>query len=71
MPDKPTPRSIFSIGPPKHAEKPMIGANAATVMFATKSAREFPIAKMVRPMIASEMPKIKPKVYKDSQYRVF
>jgi hypothetical protein len=26
-PEMPTPSRMFSIGPPKHAEKPMIGAN--------------------------------------------
>jgi hypothetical protein len=34
----------------------------ATLIFATRSAREFPIAKMVSPIIASDSPKIKPKV---------
>ena len=76
------PRRIFSIGPPKHAEKPIIGAKTcvddacqdgvgheviilartATLIFATRSARELPIAKMVIPMIASESPKIRPNV---------
>jgi len=36
----------------------------ATLIFATRSAREFPTAKMVKPMIASDSPKIKPNVYK-------
>jgi hypothetical protein len=77
-PDTPTPRSMLSIGPPKQAEKPMTGANAcechewerrgcvdqltATEIFATRSARELPIAKIVRPMIAFDSPKINPKV---------
>ncbi len=60
--DRPKPRRILSMGPPKQAEKPIIGANAATVIFATKSAREFPTAKIVRPMIASDRPKMRPKV---------
>ena len=34
----------------------------ATLIFATRSASELPIAKMVTPMIASESPKIKPNV---------
>ena len=34
----------------------------ATLILATKSAIEFPAAKIVRPMIASDSPKIKPKV---------
>ena len=79
-PEMPTPNNILSIGPPKQAEKPMIGANAwdqikdktfkeqegeirtATLILATKSAIEFPAANIVRPMIASESPKMKPKV---------
>jgi hypothetical protein len=32
-------------------------------MLATKSAREFPAANIVKPIIASDNPKIKPKVY--------
>jgi hypothetical protein len=36
----------------------------ATEILATRSARELPMAKMVRPMIAFERPKMKPKVYK-------
>lgn len=35
----------------------------ATLMLATRSAKELPTAKMVRPMMASESPKMKPKVY--------
>lgn len=35
---------------------------AATVAFATKSPRELPIAKMVSPKMASEMPKMRPRV---------
>ena len=62
-PETPTPRRMLSIGPPKHAAKPIAGANAATEMLATKSAREFPTAKSVRPMMASESPKMKPNVY--------
>jgi hypothetical protein len=79
-PEIPTPNNILSIGPPKQAEKPIIGANAwvnmrteyrgtgkkntrtATVVLATKSAIEFPAANIVKPMIASDSPKIKPKV---------
>ena len=34
----------------------------ATLIFATRSAREFPTAKMVRPIMASESPKMKPNV---------
>lgn len=34
----------------------------ATLMLATRSAREFPIAKIVKPMMASDNPKMKPKV---------
>ena len=60
--EMPTPRRMLSIGPPKQAENPMIGAKTATAMFATRSAREFPTAKIVRPMMASDKPKIKPKV---------
>jgi hypothetical protein len=79
-PEMPTPSRIFNMGPPKHAEKPMIGANTyrrvqygrqccereeltATLMFATRSARELPTAKIVKPMIASDRPKTKPNVY--------
>ena len=62
-PETPIPSRMLSIGPPKQAEKPMTGANAATEMFAMRSARELPTAKMVRPMIASERPKMKPNVY--------
>jgi hypothetical protein len=40
-------------------------------MFATRSAREFPTAKMVKPMIASDNPKIKPKVCGDNYFRVY
>lgn len=61
-PETPTPRRMFSIGPPKQAEKPMTGANTATDMFATRSASEFPMAKIVMPMMASERPKRKPNV---------
>lgn len=35
----------------------------ATLMFATRSASEFPTAKIVSPMIASESPKMKPNVW--------
>jgi hypothetical protein len=34
----------------------------ATLMFATRSARELPTAKIVRPIMASESPKMKPNV---------
>jgi hypothetical protein len=34
-------------------------------MFATRSARELPTAKTVRPIIASDKPNIKPNVCKD------
>jgi hypothetical protein len=34
----------------------------ATEIFATRSARELPMAKIVRPMIAFDSPKINPKV---------
>lgn len=61
-PESPIPRRILSMGPPKQALKPMIGANCATVTFATKSASELPTAKMVRPMMASERPKSSPNV---------
>ena len=61
-PDTPTPSRMLSIGPPKHAEKPITGAKTATDMFATRSASEFPIAKMVMPMMASERPNRKPNV---------
>ena len=50
---------MLSIGPPKQAEKPMTGAKAATEMLATKSARELPTAKIVKPIMASERPKMK------------
>jgi hypothetical protein len=80
-PDMPTPSRMLSMGPPKQAEKPMIGANTytryeyscqrkrtetltATLMFATRSARELPTAKTVKPMIASESPNMKPNVCK-------
>ena len=36
----------------------------ATLMFATKSAREFPTAKMVRPMMASDRPNMNPNAWK-------
>ena len=58
----PMPRRMLSMGPPKHAEKPMMGAKTATDMLATRSARELPTAKMVRPMMASERPKMRPNV---------
>ena len=61
-PDRPTPSRMLSMGPPKHAEKPMTGAKAATARLATKSARLFPTAKIVSPMIASERPKMWPNV---------
>ena len=61
-PEMPTPRRMLSMGPPKQAENPMMGAKTATDMLATRSARELPMAKTVRPMIASERPKISPKV---------
>lgn len=38
------------------------GELTATLMLATRSARELPIAKIVIPMMASERPKIVPKV---------
>jgi len=69
---------MLSIGPPKHAENPIIGANTyirnemdgstmlsphtATLIFATRSAKELPTAKIVNPIIASESPKISPRV---------
>ena len=56
------PRSIFSIGPPKHAARPINGANLATAKFATRSAIELPMANTVSPTIASERPKMKPNV---------
>ena len=34
----------------------------ATLMLATRSAREFPTAKIVKPMMASDNPKMKPNV---------
>lgn len=61
-PEIPTPSRILSIGPPKQAEKPITGANAATARFATKSASELPTAKIVSPMMASERPKMYPNV---------
>lgn len=77
-PDTPMPNRMLSIGPPKHAEKPMIGAktyrilniiltekeklHTATLIFATRSASELPIAKIVNPIMASERPKIRPNV---------
>ena len=39
----------------------MIGANEAILRFATRSAVEFPTAKMVSPIMASERPKISPR----------
>ena len=73
------------MGPPKQAEKPIIGERTwkggkkrkvrkrreagvkkvltAILMLATRSAREFPIAKIVIPMMASDNPKMVPKVY--------
>lgn len=62
-PDIPTPRRILSMGPPKHAENPMMGAKTATLMLATRSASELPTANMVNPIIASERPKTRPNVY--------
>lgn len=62
VPVMPIPRRMLSIGPPKHAEKPMMGAKTATLMLATRSARELPTAKMVSPMIASDRPKMRPNV---------
>lgn len=62
VPPSPMPRSMLSIGPPKQALKPMIGAKLAIVTFATKSPSELPTAKMVNPMIASERPKMRPNV---------
>jgi hypothetical protein len=72
---------MLSMGPPKHAENPMMGAKTfvveneisvidegtewlrtATLMLATRSAREFPTAKIVKPMMASDSPKMEPKV---------
>ena len=53
------------MGPPKQAEKPMMGAKAATDTLATKSAREFPTAKIVSPMIASLSPNMNPNVWVD------
>jgi hypothetical protein len=35
-------------------------------MLATRSARELPMAKIVRPMMAFDKPKMKPRVYKES-----
>ena len=61
-PEIPTPRRILSIGAPKQALKPMMGANVATERLATKSAREFPMANTVRPTMASDRPKTKPNV---------
>lgn len=61
-PEPPTPMRIFNIGPPKQAENPIIGANVTTEILATKSASELPTAKIVSPMIASDRPKMKPKV---------
>src|ERR1700685_4202042 len=56
------PNKIFSIGPPKQADSDITGyPSLATVMSATKSPREFPTAKIVRPRIASEIPRITPK----------
>ena len=40
----------------------MRNARTATLMFATRSARELPTAKIVKPIIASERPKMRPKV---------
>lgn len=45
-------------------ENAMMGANEAILRFATRSAVEFPMAKMVRPMIASDKPKISPRTVK-------
>lgn len=59
-PDRPIPSSIFSMGPPKHAENPIIGAKEAMLVFATRSASEFPMAKMVKPIMASDNPKMRP-----------
>ena len=36
----------------------------ATLMFATRSGSELPMAKMVKPRIASERPKMTPNVYR-------
>jgi len=50
------------MGPPKQAEKAIIGNPIlATVTSATKSLKEFPIAKIVTPKIASLTPKMAPK----------
>lgn len=49
----------MSVGPPKHTANSINGTDAATETFATKSANELPMAKMVSPMIAQLRPKMK------------
>lgn len=47
---------MFNIGPPKHADRAIIGYPIfAIVRLETRSPREFPIAKTVRPKMASEI----------------
>lgn len=64
VPLNPIPSKILSIGPPKHAESAIRGyPMRATVTFATKSPRELPTAKIVKPRIASLKRKMWPIVY--------
>lgn len=44
-PLNPTPSRMLSMGPPKQAEKAMMGAKEAMERLATRSAVEFPMAK--------------------------
>jgi len=52
-------------------EREKCGELTATVAFATKSPKQLPIAKIVNPKIASEIPKICPKVYREPSSILF
>lgn len=63
-PEIPTPTRILSMGPPKHADSAIIGNPIlAIVVFEIRSPSELPIAKTVRPMIASEIWKMIPSAF--------
>ena len=48
----------------------MAGELTATLMLATRSARELPMANIVRPMMASDKPNMSPNVYVAQAVRV-
>ena len=45
-------------------------ARTATLMLATRSASEFPTANIVRPMMASDRPKMKPNAWGEKRHNV-